>query len=396
MGRKTTKIILIGLWSVLLCVLLWAGLCDLVIPDTLALATGEEIPSYPCISLVYEEENGGELGQAQTMSARLFGVVSLKKIEVKDYSGLRLVPSGQTLGVRLTADGVCVVGIAEVEGEGKHQSPAAAAGLVPKDMILAVNDSPVRTVADVKAIVESSGGAPLKIRYQRGAETRETTLTPLKCATDGKYKTGMWIKDSATGIGTVTFVDPRTGEFGALGHGVCDEGGVLLPLSRGVVTDAVVSDVVKGKKGTPGELHGYLKPGKTGVLTKNTECGVFGAFATPPTGEALPIGTRAEIKTGKATLRTMLDGAAPTDYEIEIVQIHDKTANKSFTVRVTDARLLEKTGGIVQGMSGSPIIQNGKLVGAITHVMISDPTSGYGIFIENMLNAANNPMAKAS
>jgi stage IV sporulation protein B len=206
----------------------------------------------------------------------------------------------------------------------------------------------------------------------------------------------MWIKDSATGIGTVTFVHPETGEFGALGHGVCDEGGVLLPLSRGVVTDAVISEIQKGKKGTPGELHGYLKPGKTGALTQNSNCGVFGAFATPPAGEALPVGTRGELKTGKATLRTMLDGACPADYEIEIVQIHDKSENKSFTVRVTDARLLSKTGGIVQGMSGSPIIQDGKLVGAVTHVMINDPTVGYGIFIENMLNAANIPMAKAA
>ena len=232
-----------------------------------------------------------------------------------------------------------------------------------------------------------SGGAPLSIRYRPGNEEKTTTLTPVLDPLDGKYKTGMWVKDSASGIGPVSFINPKTGEFGALGHGVCDgESGALLPLGKGVVTDAVVTDIVPGSRGKPGELKGYLKTGKTGVLLENTDCGVFGVFAKCPAEEAIPIATSSSVKAGKATLRTMLDGDTPVDYEIEITDVHGKSPNKSFTVCVTDARLLQKTGGIIQGMSGSPIIQNGKLIGALTHVMINDPQSGYGIFIENMLN----------
>ena len=396
MGKRIVRITALSLWSVLLAALLWMGLYSFFLPETITVTKEEEMPSYPCVSFVSEEEGNQAEGIA-FVDARLFGLVSLKKIEVKNYEGLSLIPSGRTFGVRLFGEGVCIVGTAEVACDGKNLSPARLAGLAPKDLILSVNDSPVKTVTDLKTAVEHCAGQPLSIRYRRGSEERTATLTPLLDATDGKYKTGMWVKDSATGIGTVSFVNPETGEFGALGHGVCDsESGTPLPLERGVVTDAVVTDIVAGSPGKPGEVKGYLKTGKTGALLKNTDCGVFGVFAECPKEKAIPICPRSAVKTGKATLRTMLDGDKPIDYEIEIVEVHGKSPNKSFTVKVTDPRLLAKTGGIVQGMSGSPIIQDGKLVGAVTHVMISDPTSGYGIFIENMLNAAQMPEARAS
>lgn len=386
MGKKIARITAISLWSVLLVSLLWMGLYSLFLPETIAVVKDDEMPSFPCVSFISEADENAASG-ISFVDARLFGLVSLKKIEVKNYEGLKLIPSGRTFGVRLYGDGVCVVGTAEVACGGKNISPAILAGLSPKDLILSVNDSPVKTVTDLKTAVENSGGKPLSIRFRRGTAENTTTLTPVFDTTDGKYKTGMWVKDSATGIGTVSFVNPETGEFGALGHGVCDgESGTLLPLERGVVTDAVVTDIAKGSKGKPGEVKGYLKTGKTGVLLKNTDCGVFGVFAAPQQEKAIPIATRSSVKTGKAILRTMLDGNTPIDYEIEITEIHGKSPNKSFTVKVTDPRLLEKTGGIVQGMSGSPIIQDGHLIGAVTHVMINDPTHGYGIFIENMLS----------
>ena len=389
MGKKIARITLLSLWSILLCTLLCMGLYSILLPESISVSGDSELPAYPCVSLVCEEEENAARG-VSFMDARLFGVVSLKKIEVKNYDGLCLIPSGRTFGVRLFGEGVSVVGIAEVACEGKSVCPATLAGLAPKDILLSANDSPVKTVTDLKSIVENGGGKPITIRYRRAGVEKTTTLTPALDPADGKYKTGMWVRDNATGIGTVSFINPETGEFGALGHGVCDaESGILLPLEKGVVTDAVVTDIVAGSKGKPGEVKGYLKSGKTGVLLSNTECGVFGVFADYEKTDAIPIGVRSSVKTGKATIRCMLDGEAPTDYEIEIVDVHGKSQNKSFTVKVTDERLLSKTGGIVQGMSGSPIIQNGKLIGAVTHVMISDPTKGYGIFIENMLNEAD-------
>ena len=397
MGKKITKISLFTLWSALLALLLCAGLYSTVIPNTISVSTGDALPSYPCVSFAWTEREAESIPYTEVMDARLFGIVSLKKVEVKNYEGLTLIPSGRTFGVRLFGDGVCVVGVAEVDSGGKSIAPAVLAGLAPRDLLLFVNDSPIKTVNDLKTAVEASGGKPLTLRFRRGTEEKTATLTPVLDQTDGKYKSGMWVKDSATGIGTVSFIHPETGEFGALGHGVCDaESGTLLPLHRGVVTDTVVTDIVRGERGKAGEIKGYLKPGKTGVLLENTDCGVFGVLATYPRDEAIPIATAASVKTGKATVRCMLDGTAPTDYDVEITEVHGKSPNKSFTVKVTDPRLLEKTGGIIQGMSGSPIIQNGKLIGAVTHVLINDPTTGYGIFIENMLTAANMPMARAS
>lgn len=388
MAKKIARIAALSLWSFLLACLLCAGLYNYALPERITVASDADMPSYPCVSLVASEDTDENAASGVSfVDAKLFGIVSLKKIEVKNYEGLSLIPSGRIFGLRLFGEGVCVVGVGEVTVGDKSVSPAVAAGLAPKDLILSVNDSPIKTVTDLKTAVEASRGAPLTVRYRRGSSEKTTTLTPILDAADGKYKTGMWVRDSATGIGTVSFVNPETGEFGALGHGVCDgESGSLLPLGKGVVTDAVVTDIVAGSKGKPGEVKGYLKTGKTGALLGNTECGVFGVFTPCPKGEAIPVAPSSAVKTGKATLRTMLDGDAPTDYEIEIVEVHAKSPNKSFTVKVTDPRLLAKTGGIVQGMSGSPIIQDGRLIGAVTHVMIGDPTRGYGIFIENMLS----------
>jgi len=386
MGKKIIKISAFTLWSLLLALLLCMGLYSVILPDEIATEDGT-LPAYPCVSFAEGEEITGSVPAVSTVDAKLFGLVSLKKVEVKNYEGMSLIPSGRTFGVRLFGEGVCVVGVAEVESGGKSVCPATLAGIAPRDLILSIGDTPVKTVNDLKTAVERCGGKPLSVRFRRGTEEKTATLTPLFDEKEGKWRSGMWVKDSATGIGTVTFIHPETGEFGALGHGVCDgESGTLLPLHRGVVSDAVVTDIITGEKGKPGELKGYLKVGKTGVLTGNTNCGVFGAFAARDKGEAIPVGVSSSVKVGRATLRCMLDGSAPVDYEIEITEVHGKSQNKSFTVKVTDPRLLAKTGGIVQGMSGSPIIQNGKLIGAVTHVMISDPTRGYGIFIENMLS----------
>ncbi len=385
MKNKKLKATVLSLWTLLLCLILCFGAFDLILPAHLS-SDEEAIPALK--QLTYGEDAVVDgLGDVSTVKTRLPGVVSLKEISVKSYENLKLIPAGTTVGLKLLGDGVSVVGLASVETENGSVSPAKSAGLMPKDVILKVDGVPIKTVTLLSSVIEGSEGKPLTLLCRRDKEEITLTLSPVRAKGDGKYKGGLFVKDVSSGIGTVTFIDPKTGEFGALGHGICDrESGALSPTGRGVATESVITGIVKGQKGTPGELRGYLKSTKCGALLKNTDCGVFGVL-TKYEGEAIPVAKSSEVKVGKALLRTALDAETASDYEIEITEIK-KGATKSFTVRVTDPRLLEKTGGIVQGMSGSPIIQNGKLIGALTHVMVANPTEGYGIFIENMLNAA--------
>ncbi len=229
----------------------------------------------------------------------------------------------------------------------------------------------------------------MTLRVLRGEETLQLSVTPVLSASEGIYKTGVWVRDSGAGIGTVSFILPESGYFVGLGHGICDaDTGDLMKIGRGNIVDVTVSGITKGLSGTPGELRGFFNAGKTGMLLGNDECGVYGIFSTPPAnmGEPIPLGLRGDLKEGEATIYCTLDNNKREEFKVEISSINRAaTGGKCFSVKVTDERLLEKTGGIVQGMSGSPIIQNGKLVGAVTHVMIGDPTMGYGIFAENML-----------
>ena len=396
MRKNKIKNSITSLWILTLSFIMLLGVLDCFLPHRLTLSSYNELPNVPCVSYTEEgEEISDGFGTVKTVKAKLFGVLTLKEIELKKYENVMLIPGGQAVGLKLLGDGVSVVGTAKVKTSRGECSPAADAGIQNGDVIRKVGTTPVKTVSAFSALIEASRGEPITLTVRRGREELCLTLRPVLSEDDGKYKSGLLVKDISSGIGTVTFIDPKTGEFGALGHGICErESGALAPASRGVVTDAVVTDIVKGQKGTPGELRGYLKSQKRGALLKNTSCGVFGVL-TEYSGEAIPIALSGEVKKGKAILRTALDCEAPKDYEIEITEIKNG-ATKSFTVRVTDSRLLEKTGGIVQGMSGSPIIQNGKLIGAVTHVMVANPTEGYGIFIENMLSAAELPMAKAS
>ncbi len=305
----------------------------------------------------------------------------------------RLIPGGVPFGVKLYAEGVSVVGIADVKCGTEDVSPARDAGILEKDIILALDGKRVSAVTDVSAIVAASEGASLKVTIRRGSEEFTTDLKPVLSNEDGKYKAGLWIRDGAAGIGTVTYVNPEDGSFAGLGHGICEAGTTeLAPLTRGAVVNVAISGITKGQAGAPGELKGYFSSGKIGTLFGNTECGVYGVFASYPTGlsnEAVEVAAAGEICEGDAELWCTTDGTGVCKYSVKISDVDRSGRNvKNFVVTVTDPALLEKTGGIVQGMSGSPILQNGKLVGALTHVLVNDPTRGYGIFIENMLSAA--------
>ena len=308
-----------------------------------------------------------------------------------------LIPGGMPFGVKFSTEGVLVVGFCDVDAQGGAINPAQNAGLHAHDVITALGDKQIADAAQFSNMISAAGATPLRITYTRGGKSYSTTITPALSVSENRYKTGLWVRDSGAGIGTVTYIDPKTGEFGGLGHGICDaESGALVSMTRGVVNDVTISGVQKGISGKPGELKGYFGTAKTGTLLQNTDCGVFGIFAQSPAkgASALPV---ARAKEGDACILCTVEGGKPCKYSIRISDVDkNATGSKCFTVKVTDPSLIEKTGGIVQGMSGSPIIQNGKLVGAVTHVLIGDPTTGYGIFIENMLNAANIPMAKAS
>lgn len=316
-------------------------------------------------------------GEVKTRLTELFETRHDAAVNYQKYK-----VGGDPFGVRLFGGGIVVVGISDGD------CPAKAAGIEKRDIVRRVGDREVQTVEELTAAIDASGGNPLTLTICRGDEEKAVTVTPV-LDEKGHYRIGIWIRDNAAGIGTMTFLDPDTGAFGGLGHGICDgQTGELLPLTRGAVLPAEISEIVRGAEGTPGELRGTLGGEKVGTILKNTDKGVFGVLSRiPEGGEVMEIGSRASVHAGAATLRCSFGEGGTHDYRIELSDIaRDNCGVKCFAIHVTDPALIEKTGGIVQGMSGSPIMQDGKLIGAVTHVLIGDPTRGYGIFLENMLS----------
>ncbi len=308
-----------------------------------------------------------------------------------------LYAGGIPFGVKFYSEGVIVAGFDDMPASvGGERNPAERAGLIKNDIILTVDGVAPNSCEEFVSMISKSEGRTLKIVYMRDGEQRETELTPVYSPDEGKFKCGIFIRQGGAGIGTVTYIDPESLSFGGLGHAICDtDSGKILPISHGITMNVSVSGIIKGKPGAPGELRGSFASGKTGIVYSNMPSGVFGVFSSLPSGieaKKYPVGKREELHNGKAYIISTLDGSGkPEKYEIEISGIKldaDSEENKCFTIKVKDRALIEKTGGIVQGMSGSPIIQGAKLVGAVTHVMISDPTVGYGIFIENMLEGS--------
>ncbi|MBO6052336.1 MAG: SpoIVB peptidase [Clostridia bacterium] len=295
---------------------------------------------------------------------------------------------GMPFGVRFTAEGVVIVGFSEVVTEGGIVNPAKDAGLSPGDVIVAVNGEEIASAEEMTRRIEEADG-PLMLTYLRNGERGEVRLNPAESAKDGRRRAGLWVRDTMAGIGTVTYVLPETGEFAGLGHGICDpESGALVTMEESAVTDVLITGVERGAPGVPGELKGAFTGSSTGKLTSNTACGVFGIFEKLPQSDTIEVGSREDVHPGRASILCTVDGDGVREYEICITEIdRESRDNRSFSVAVTDRELLEKTGGIVQGMSGSPVIQDGRLVGAVTHVLVGDPAEGYGIFIENMFDA---------
>ena len=294
----------------------------------------------------------------------------------------KLIPGGGAFGIRISCDGVLVVGCREGGSAGFE------AGLRSGDLIVSVDGAKVGTVRDLTDAVANSGGRPLVLSVLRDDATLPITVTPVRYD-GGDWQLGIFVRDNAAGIGTVTFVDPETGAFGGLGHAVGDgKTGKPIRLKHGTVTGVLLDGIKRGKPGEPGELRGMLRPGGIGAVESNTECGVFGRLSEIPAGEALPVAPPDEVREGGATILCTLKNGSVGEYAVELGDLSAQSGcARCFSVKVTDPALLALTGGIVRGMSGSPIIQDGRLVGAVTHVMVSDPTRGYGIFIDSMLRA---------
>ena len=300
----------------------------------------------------------------------------------------RLVPMGNAVGIKLFSDGVIVVGFAD----GLHAVPAKSSGLRVGDIITHINHSEVDTIEEVRSLVQKSGAAPLSIRVSRDDQQLEMETVAVR-AQDGQYLLGAWIRDSIAGIGTITYFDPSTGSYAALGHPINDiDTGVTMPVEGGGLMPASIIGVRKGEKGQPGELQGSFDTGiQLGSLSANNSAGIFGALEAEAlvSRAALPVAERSEVKLGKATIYSTVDGSEVREYEVEILRVFPDGGadNRDLMLKVTDPALLAVTNGIVQGMSGSPIVQNGVFVGAVTHVLVSDPTQGFGILASTMLNA---------
>ena len=326
------------------------------------------------------------------MQVKLFGFLPVKQVGIRVIEDQELIPVGTPIGIYIETDGVLVVGTGEFQGEGGVSCSPGKNIVKSGDYIRKVNGTDVEKKDEVIKMVEESGGNPVILTVERNGETMEVAIQPEKDES-GSYKIGVWIRDNAQGVGTMTYIDSH-GNFGALGHGINDvDTSTLMHVDVVTLYETSIIDIKKGTVGNPGEMTGlivYSDSHILGTITKNSTQGIFGTCNSKAlalgTRDALPIGLKQEIQRGAAQILCTVDGTTKY-YDIEVTDIHldHDNVNRGIELKVTDPDLLELTGGIVQGMSGSPIIQNGKLIGAVTHVLVQDSTRGYGIFIENML-----------
>ena len=325
----------------------------------------------------------------------LLNTIPIKTVNISVIDQNWLIPCGTPFGIKMFTNGVVIVGVADIKTKGSAVNPAAVAGLKVGDVITSIDGKTVNQNGELAKAIENSNGNKMKLCVNRNNIKLIATLSPVKSSADNTYKGGLWVRDSTAGIGTVTFYNPTTGVFGGLGHGISDaDTNELLPLRSGEIVNVTINGIIKGEKGTAGELRGYFNNDiSVGQLNANVEEGVYGSMqSSPVNNKAIKVAMKQEAKTGPAQILTTIDGNAPSYYDVQIesVNYHDNARTKNMVIRVTDPKLLDATGGIVQGMSGSPIIQNDMLIGAVTHVFVNDPTRGYGIFAENMLTTSQN------
>lgn len=349
-----------------------------------------EYPDGENIRSVFADASPAENARCEQL--RFLGIFPIKTVTVNEVDEPVVIPCGTPFGIKLLTEGVMVVELTGFDCGGRLASPARDAGIEEGDVILSISGKKVFSNKDVSRIIEESGGKTLGVELLCGDKRRIIFIRPEMSAADGCYRAGMWVRDSSAGIGTVTFYDPASHIFAGLGHPVCDrDTGETLTMSKGESAEVVISGIKKSAAGTPGELIGmFADNDPSGELLLNSDCGLYGRMEkAPASGSAVPVAMRQEIEAGPAEIYATISGGVPEKFSVEIekIDLTDSEGSHNMVVRVTDSELLEKAGGIVQGMSGSPIIQNGKLVGAVTHVLVRDPTRGYGIFADTMINS---------
>ncbi len=377
-----------------------------MLPDTFYLAQGEQlrIAALPFVQVKEEQEEalaaGMTPGSSCNLELSLFGLLPVKTVRAEVVERRRVLVCGTGFGIKMFASGVMVVGFSGLHTAGGSQNPAKDAGLALGDYLLTVDGERVRTNEQMAEIVSRSGGRSLEVVYTREGEQRTTTLQPVRDSATGGWRAGIWVRDSSAGIGTLTFIDPNASVFAGLGHGITDvDTGENVSLGSGEIVAVKISGAVAGTPGLPGELKGSF----SGVLPMgsiriNGDTGVYGLiYDTAAQGTMMETAQQQEVEPGPAQILTTIDEGGVQAYDVEIEELSFSTAdpNRNLLLHVTDPELLAATGGIVQGMSGSPILQNGRLVGAVTHVLVKDPTRGYGIFVENMLRTADEVTRQA-
>ncbi len=401
--RKFFRGLSLGL-AICSCAILAIGcILNVEIPNNYKITESSGLEVTSSLPITIEMDSGEDLIEAgvlnnpnQTYDAnlKLMNIIPLKNVKVQVVEENKVIPCGVPFGVKIFTDGVVVVGISEVKVNQSTVNPAKEAGLKIGDVILSINNNTVNSNEEVAKYVQNCNGQSLTLSVRRENMTFSTEIYPVK-SEDSSYKAGLWVRDSSAGIGTLTYYDQDQQVFAGLGHGICDiDTSELMPLRNGDIVPATINGIVKGEKGTPGELRGYFSDqASIGTLLANVNTGVYGTMGKSPVqNEPIKVAMKQQVKPGKAQILTTIDGQTPQYYDIEIESVNYKehTPTKNMIIRITDPKLLETTGGIVQGMSGSPIIQNGMLVGAVTHVFVNEPERGYGIFAENMIEVSSS------
>lgn len=366
--------------------------CDVYFPKNIYVYEGNTVEIPKGFAYTLEASNTVESYGDYDATVKLFGLIPVKEVTVNVEPQKNLSPGGKAVGIKMFTKGLICVGTQEIEDEsGRKVNAAKTSDIKNGDIIISVNNTELHTVEQFAELVEKSNGRTLNLKVSRDDNVENKAVTPVK--TNDGYKLGIWVRDSTAGIGTITFVDNDSGTYAALGHPITDvDTGELMPVDKGSITPAEIVGVKKGGRGSPGELYGVFdaEGSDCGIITKNTNQGIYGRLLPEhnlDVGQEIPVAAKTEIKTGKAYILANVSGDKIEKFGIEIQKIMRYAPDdKNMIVKIKDERLLNITGGIVQGMSGSPIVQNGKLVGAVTHVFVNDPTRGYGIFIENMLD----------
>lgn len=395
-------------------IVIYVYVCNItLLPNSIIIFEGEELNLKTVVGLKIKRANGtnmpviqaSNLGESEQSSKyetagtfelnlNLFGTIPVKEIDVNVIPKTKVVPMGNLIGAKLYTSGVLVVGMSEIQGDDQQKhKPYEESGIEEGDMIVEMDSKKIANTDELVETVNSSKGKVIQIKYVRNDEIITTSIQPIK-SEDNEYKLGLWVRDASAGVGTLTFYEPSTGKFAALGHGIVDvDTGDIINIANGELVTSNLVAIKKGEKGTPGEIKGSIDSGVTiGNISKNTNFGVFGLVSNKNNlnlngAKEYEVALRSEIQTGEAEIICELENGKKEQYKIEISKIYTSNNydNKSMMIKITDERLLQKTGGIIQGMSGSPIIQNGKFVGAITNVLVSDPTTGYAIFGDLMV-----------